>query len=102
MMNKKSFLSFFLLTLFLYPQLEKWTHVHHIESEVSNTSSENTFHKAQEKCAICHFEFSLFHIIKQNFHFCGDLQIAYQYILYYSTLVLDVVKHQAERGPPVF
>ncbi|MCE2963125.1 MAG: hypothetical protein ACK5UE_13535 [Chitinophagales bacterium] len=102
MMNKKSLLSFFLLTLFLYPQMDKWAHVHHIESEVSKTSSEETFHKAQAKCAICHFEFSLFHIIKQNFHFCGDLQIPYQYILSYSAIVLDVVKHQAERGPPVF
>lgn len=102
MMNKKSFISILLLALFLYPQMEKLAHVHHIESVVSKSSTESTFHKAQEKCAICDFEFSLFHISKQNFHLFSDPQITFQYILYYSTLVLDVVKHQSERGPPVF
>lgn len=100
MMNKKSFIAIFLLSLFFYPQIEKLVHVHHLEGCVSNTSSEATYQKAQEKCAICDFEFSLFHISKQNFHFVGELQTTYQYILYYSTIVLDVVKHQSERGPP--
>lgn len=100
MMNKKSFIAIFLLSLFLYPQMEKMAHVHHKKSEVFKTSGERTFQKAAEKCAICDFEFSLFHISKQNFHFVGELQTTYQYILYYSTIVLDVVKHQSERGPP--
>ena len=101
MINKKSFIAFFLLSLFLYPQTEKWVHRHYVEKKVFKASSSSSIYEAQEKCAICHFEFSIFQLVQQKFHFWNDIQIAYQYILSYSAIILDVFIHQSERGPPV-
>jgi hypothetical protein len=101
MMNKKLFISIFLLTLFLYPQVEKLVHAHHYNIKVINDSSKTSVNIAPEKCAICLFEFSIFQFIQQKFYIWNDFQISYQYLLSFFTIVLDVVKHQSERGPPV-
>lgn len=100
MMNKKSFLSLFLLALFLYPQIEKVSHAHIYKRVRADYPTKLLLHESSAKCAICHFEFSLFQLPNLGVSIWNDVQIFYCFILFHSILVLECINYHSVRGPP--
>lgn len=101
MVNKRILFSIFLLTLFIYPQIDKWFHSHPFSYHTSKSSYKVIIHQSSEKCEVCHFEFSLFHLIEFALFLWTTSIILYHFLFPHSTIVKNVVKHQFERGPPV-
>lgn len=102
MLNKKSFIAVFLLALFIYPQVEKFAHTHHLDKKARfQNTSKCQINEAQEECTICDFEFSIFQVDILSYNFCFDIQKEIEYLSSYRTIVLDACIHHSLRGPPL-
>ena len=102
MTTRKIVLSLFLLSLFLCPQIEKVTHKHDDKHRQIAFDAKMQLHELSEKCAICHFEFSLFQLPDLGIAIWKDIQIFYRFVLFHSILLFECTNLHTVRGPPYY